>query len=111
MKRSIRVLELMGTSEPAADLVDYVSIETRGRGGPLMQNCVHGPGQIVTVDVFHGEQILPLDFAELEDTHYVRVMQFPREPRLVHEHGDELSILGEPGKNAFNDHLTRETTG
>ena len=54
------------------------------------------------MDVLHGDEVALLDLPEVEDLHDVRVGEAGHHLGLVHEHVQELLVVGEVGQDALD---------
>jgi len=70
----------------------------------LLAKFVEDAAQILAVDVFEGDEVAVVDFAEIEDLGDIRVLELHRDLRLVDEHRDELFVLSDAGQDALERH-------
>jgi hypothetical protein len=64
--------------------------------------------QVLAVDVLHGDEVLAVALAQVEDLDNVRVVEGRGDAGLVEEHLDELVIVGVDGEDALDDELFAE---
>jgi hypothetical protein len=97
----LRIPLVVGVIKPLAQLHDEVADLWHGHDLPLLAKVVEDAAQIPAVDVFKGDEVAVIDFAEVEDLGDVRVLKLHGDLRLVDEHRDELFVLRDAGQNAL----------
>ncbi len=74
---------------------DEVLHRLRDRRRRLLRDAELHAVEGLAVEILHRDEVLTVDLADLVRLDDVRVIEASRDARLVHEHGNELGILGE----------------
>jgi hypothetical protein len=105
---SVVVGELVRMVQPREhigdDGVEHLAREVRSEAAHALHHAVHG----LALEELHREEVLAALVAELEELDHVRVREPRGDARLVHEHRDELGILGEVAPELLDDRELRE---
>ena len=92
----------MRVVERLADLGDDHARLREGHLLALLAEALQHLPQVAAGDVLHRDVEVLVVLAELEHLDDVRVRQLHRDPRLVHEHVDELGVLAHGGQDLLD---------
>ena len=93
---------VMGVVQPLADLHDDEGGLGDGHDLAHGSTAVEDGPQVLAVDVFQGDEVGAVHFAQVEDLGDVGVVQLDRDLGLIDEHGDELFIFCDVGQDLLD---------
>ena len=107
-RAALVVGELVRVGERLAELSHDAKRGGEGEGHLLVPGLQHQVRERHARHMFHGDEVLALDLAQLEDLADVRVGEPRCQPRLVEEHLDEPRVAQQFGEHALDHQLLAE---
>src|SRR5262245_18137370 len=98
----VGIQDVVRVPEPLGDLHDDVDDLADGQALADAAPPFEDRREVDALDVLHHDEIRLVGVADVEHLDDVGVLQVQRQPRLVEEHGHELLVLGQRGKDALD---------